>query len=74
MRIAVDWGLCESNAVCEGIAPHVFSVGDDDLLTVLVEEVDAADLPLIQNAVLCCPKQALALVESQPDTDTTNHP
>ena len=28
MRIAADWGLCESNAVCEGIAPHVFTVGD----------------------------------------------
>jgi ferredoxin len=74
MRVAVDWGLCESNAVCEGIAPHVFSVGDDDLLTVLVEEVDAVDLPLIESAVLACPKQALRLVESRADTAPVNRP
>lgn len=69
MRVAVDWGLCESNAVCEGIAPHAFNVGDDDKLTVLVDEVDVADQSLIESAVLACPKQALRLVESQPDTD-----
>jgi ferredoxin len=70
MRIAVDWGLCESNAVCEGIAPHVFELGDDDKLSVLVDEVDAADQSLIEGAVLACPKQALRLVESGPDAVT----
>ena len=74
MRVAVDWGLCESNAVCEGIAPHVFSVGDDDQLTVLVDEADAADQPLIESAVASCPKQALRLVESRAETDTANTP
>jgi ferredoxin len=73
MRVAVDWGLCESNAVCEGIARHVFSVGDDDQLTVLVEEVESIDQPLIENAVLCCPKQALRLVDSRADTETANN-
>jgi ferredoxin len=63
MRIAVDWGLCESNALCAGIAPHVFDVGDDDLLHVLVEEPDPADRSLIEHAVLSCPKQALRLVD-----------
>lgn len=74
MRVAVDWGLCESNAVCEGIAPHVFSVDEDDQLTVLVETVDDADLALIENAVLCCPKQALRLVRAQPGTDAAELP
>lgn len=74
MRVAVDRGLCESNAVCEGIAPHVFSVDDDDVLTVLVEEVDAVDRPLIESAVLACPKQALRLVESWADADPVNRP
>jgi ferredoxin len=73
MRIAVDWGLCESNAVCEGIAPHVFAVGDDDQLTVLVTEVKAADRPLVEAAVSACPKQALRLVEAQPDDSTADH-
>ena len=39
MRIEVDWDLCESNAVCMGILPEVFQVGDDDMLTVLKPEV-----------------------------------
>ena len=46
MRVARHWGLCESNAVCEGIAPHVFTVGEDDQLTVHVDEVSGDDRPL----------------------------
>lgn len=63
MRIAVDWGLCESNALCMAIAPHVFEVGEDDRLTVLVEEPDPADRSVLEQAVASCPKQALRLVE-----------
>lgn len=31
MRVEVDPDLCESNAVCVGLAPDVFELGDDDL-------------------------------------------
>ena len=37
MRIVVDYDLCESNAICMGIAPEVFEVRDDDFLYVLDE-------------------------------------
>ena len=37
MRVVVDFDLCESNAVCMGIAPEVFEVRDDDFLYVLDE-------------------------------------
>lgn len=73
MHIAVDWGLCESNAVCQGIAPDVFEVDDNDQLAVLVEEVDPADLPRVEGAVLACPKQALRIVESPSDADSSDH-
>lgn len=63
MRITVDWDLCESNAACAAIAPQVFEVGDDDMLTVLVETPDPADRPLIEQAVSSCPKQALRIVD-----------
>jgi ferredoxin len=63
MRISVDWGLCESNALCMAIAPHIFTVGDDDTLIVLVEAPDPADRPLVERAVSTCPKQALRLVD-----------
>ena len=38
MKVVVDFDLCESNAVCMGIAPEVFEVRDDDFLYVLQEE------------------------------------
>lgn len=36
-RVVVNLNLCESNALCMGVAPDVFEVGDDDLLRVLDE-------------------------------------
>jgi ferredoxin len=35
MRVVVDDELCESNALCMGVAPEVFELSDDDLLYVL---------------------------------------
>ena len=37
MRVVVDFDLCESNAICMGIAPEIFEVRDDDFLYVLDE-------------------------------------
>jgi ferredoxin len=63
MRIEVDWDLCESNAVCMGIAPHVFELGDDDMLTVLQPEVTPENEELVREAVRQCPRQAISIVE-----------
>ena len=32
MRVILDRDLCESNGVCEGLAPEVFRINDDDEL------------------------------------------
>ena len=32
MKIKVDFDLCESNALCEALAPEVFELDDDDFL------------------------------------------
>lgn len=61
MRVVVDFDLCESNAVCVGIAPEVFEVRDDDFLYVLQEEPDEALRPKIEEAVRRCPKQAISI-------------
>lgn len=61
MRVVVDFDLCESNAVCMGIAPEVFEVRDDDFLYVLQEE-PAEDLrDKVEEAVQRCPKQAIKI-------------
>ena len=37
MKVMVDFDLCESNAICMGIAPEVFEVREDDFLYILDE-------------------------------------
>ena len=64
MRIVIDWDLCESNAVCMGIAPDVFEVREDDLLHVLDETPDESKRPLIEEAIARCPKQAISLADN----------
>ncbi len=61
MRIVVDYDLCESNAVCMGIAPEVFEVRDDDNLYLLQEEPDESLRPKMEEAVRRCPKQAISI-------------
>jgi len=61
MRVVVDFDLCESNAVCMGIAPEVFEVRDDDYLYVLQEEPPEELHERVSEAAARCPKQAITL-------------
>lgn len=61
MKVTVDYDLCESNAVCMGIAPEVFEVRDDDLLYILQENPPEELRARVEEAVRRCPKQALTL-------------
>ncbi len=61
MRVVVDYDLCESNAVCMGIAPEVFEVRDDDFLYVLQDEPDESLREKVEQAVTRCPKQAISI-------------
>lgn len=61
MKIVVDFDLCESNAVCMGIAPEVFEVRDDDFLYLLDENPDESLRPKMEEAVRRCPKQAISI-------------
>ena len=63
MRVIVDKDLCESNGVCEGLAPSVFRINDDDELDILQDHPDESLRAKVQDAVRSCPKQALSLEE-----------
>jgi ferredoxin len=63
MRVSVDRDLCESNGVCEGIAPEVFQIDDNDELLILQEHPDESLRAKVLDAVRSCPKQALTLQE-----------
>jgi ferredoxin len=63
MRVVIDELLCEGHALCMGIAPDIFDVGDDDMARVLVDEVPEARRDDVNNAVRSCPKQAISIEE-----------
>lgn len=63
-KVVVDFDLCESNAICMGVAPEVFEVRDDDFLYVLQEHPGEELREKVEEAVRRCPKQAIALEES----------
>jgi ferredoxin len=63
MRVTVDTGLCEANAVCAGLVPEVFSVDESDELTILASDVPPELADRVREAVQCCPKMALLLEE-----------
>jgi ferredoxin len=61
MRVEVDGDLCEANAVCVGIAPDVFSLGDDEIAHVPDADVPGEWENDVRQAVTLCPKVALSL-------------
>ncbi len=63
-KVVVDFDLCESNAICMGIAPEVFEVRDDDFLYVLQEEPSEELRPKVEDAVKRCPKQAISIADT----------
>ena len=63
MKIAVDYELCEANAVCMDCCPEVFEVDDKDELHVHEERITEDLRAAIQSAVRRCPRQALELLD-----------
>lgn len=64
MKIKVDFDLCESNGLCEAMAPGVFELDDDDFLQVHAEETDDDNEAEVKRAVAACPRAAIRLEEN----------
>ena len=61
MKIIVDYTKCQGIGICESLAPKHFEVNDAGGMTVTEDDVDDADLDLVQQAVDGCPTAALQL-------------
>ena len=61
MKICVDYGKCTGLGICESLAPDYFEIDDAGDLVLLTEEVDAADLQSLEEAVSGCPTEALRI-------------
>lgn len=62
-RVEVNFDVCESNALCEAMAPDVFVIDDDDFLQVEDPTVTDENEGRVKRAVAACPKSALRIVE-----------
>ena len=62
MKIIVDYDSCESNGVCETIAPEIFHVDDDDNLQI-IGDLRPEVIEKVHDAVRSCPRNALSLQE-----------
>lgn len=60
MRVVVDRVRCEGNAICVGLAPGVFELGDDAVVVVKSERSSADDEQLLGQAIADCPRAALS--------------
>jgi ferredoxin len=63
MKIKVDFDLCESNALCEALAPQNFQIDDDDFLQIVDDQVTDENRDAVMQAVAACPKSAISVVE-----------
>jgi ferredoxin len=61
MTVGVDLKACEANAVCVGIAPEVFDLGDDDVLHIVQPDPPPELRERVRRAVEACPKRALSV-------------
>ncbi|GHJ60354.1 ferredoxin [Nocardioides sp. OK12] len=59
--IKVDFDLCESNALCEAMAPQVFELDDDDYLQLKTEQTTDENRADVERAVAACPRAAIRL-------------
>lgn len=63
MRIKADFDLCESNAICVGMAPDFFDLDDNDYLVILQEDIPTDRVEELRQVAANCPKSVLSVVE-----------
>lgn len=71
MKVSIDPKLCEGNAVCEALAPHLFVLDVDEQAKLLVDdsavgqvsEVDLAHRNAVERAVENCPRLAISMTD-----------
>ena len=64
-RVEADYDLCESNALCEALAPDVFELDDDDFLQLKTDEVTDENEERVRQAVAACPRAAISVVNGE---------
>jgi ferredoxin len=61
MDIRVDLEKCCGNGMCCGLAPEYFELDRNGQLNLLRDTARSEDADLLEQAVLCCPVEAISL-------------
>ncbi len=62
MKVEVNYGRCEGHAVCVGLAPRVFEIGDDDEQVRIVNDLpDDSEQSNVILAAKRCPTIAITV-------------
>jgi len=61
MKVVVDFDKCNSNAVCQSVAPEIFEVREDNFLYILQENPPENLRAKVQAAVRSCPTKAISI-------------
>jgi ferredoxin len=64
VKVVVDRDLCSGHAVCEEVAPEVFTVGDDAVAQVKIASPGEEIRSKVEEAVWRCPAAAIQIEES----------
>ncbi|WP_026197832.1 ferredoxin [Sciscionella marina] len=62
-KLRVDRELCEGYGNCVFQAPDIFDLGDDNVVSLLKEDIAESDRVRVEEAVQSCPVAALLLEE-----------
>jgi ferredoxin len=60
-NISVDRSRCQGTGYCEQLAPGLFHVDDEGIVTILKQAGSEAELELARQAEDICPTRAIAL-------------
>ena len=59
MKIVASREICKGHGQCELFAPDVFEVGDDGLVVLKVDQIDASEEDAVNEAIIHCPTGAI---------------
>ena len=62
-HVTINGDRCQGHGRCALIAPHLFDVDDSGLGVVLVDRVASTDLADVEEAILTCPENAIAVAD-----------
>lgn len=62
-HVMINGAKCQGHGRCAMIAPSLFDLDDAGQALVLLDPVPGSDLPDVEEAVMSCPEQAIALAD-----------